>query len=331
MAEFISTFTTGFQEVIRDNLPRKLKGCKIIGIYDGLVHYSYNGNSRDLQNIVYLNNTFFVLTVVRGNNLTFSDIMHAVATETKYYLVNKGSCRVRFVKENQFVHVDKKLMNQAEQLIINNSKLKISPLNPTTEIWYSLRREGFGFCGQLISKRAFTEKNLNQGELRPEIANLICCFSDISDKDVVCDPFCGYGAIPNQIVNNFRFNKLIIGDTDKNKIAIVKTKKGIINNKNVSVFVQDALVMDKVLDKSVDVIITDPPWGFYEKIDDINVFYENMFVSFRRVLKDGGRAIVLSARKQELENAAHKTGFNLQSSVHTLVNGKKASVYKFLI
>ena len=330
MAEFISTFTTGFQDIVRDDLPKRIRGCKILEIYDGLVYYSFNGNSRDLSKIVYFNNTFFVLKTIKNKNANFTDIITAIATDTKYYLVNKGTFRVRFMKENQFTHVDAKVMNKAEQIVINNSKLKINRLSPTTEIWYSIRRDGFGFCGQLISKREFTEKNLNQGELRPEIAYLICCFANIEQNDTVLDLFCGYGAIPVQVASKFRFKKLIASDIDKNKIAFVRARKHIANNKNIDVLVQDALIMDKIPDKSVDVIITDPPWGFYEKIDNIQNFYEKMFVSVRRIIKDKGKLIILSARKQELESAAQKTRFHLDSVINTLVNGKKASVYKFI-
>ena len=60
MAEFISTFTTGFSSVVEQNLPRMIKGVKLLHIFDGLVHYKFDGNSRDLEKVIYFNNTFFV-------------------------------------------------------------------------------------------------------------------------------------------------------------------------------------------------------------------------------------------------------------------------------
>ena len=331
MAEFISSFTTGFQKVVYNNLPLQVRGVKIIDIYDGLVYYSFNGNSRELAKIPYFNNTFFVLKMLKSPNLKFQDLIAAVANDTKYYLINKGTCRIRFVRENQFTHVDGKILNRAEQIVLNNSKLKINRLNPTTEIWYSLRREGFGFCGQLISKRAATEKNLAKGELRPEVAYLVCCMADIGATDVVMDPFCGHGALPVQIATGFRFSKLVASDIDKELVKLVAGRKPLANNENINVFVQDGLVLDKIPDSSVDVIITDPPWGFYEKIDDITDFYKKMFSAMRRVLKPDGRLVILSARKAELESAAKTEKFVIDDVVNTLVNGKKASVYKFSI
>ena len=338
MAEFISSFITGFQDVVAADLPVRLKGVKILGVYDGLIHYSYAGDSRELEKIIYFNNTFFVLKMMKGKGVTFPAMVGAVASEKKYYMISKGTFRVRFSQENQFAKVDKSLVRKAEEAVLANSKLKIDRVSPSTEIWYSVRREGFGFCGQLISKREFTEKNLNKGELRPEIAYLICCFAELSGTgmEVVYDPFCGYGSIPIQMAKKFRFARLLASDIDADKIAMVGAKKQLNGKENIEVFEQDALAFgsrgeknDRIAEKSVDVVITDPPWGFYEDIGDINDFYKMMFESFRHILKDNGKLVILSARKEELEAAAAVAGFHIQKSLHTLVNGKKASLYEF--
>lgn len=327
MAEFISTFITGFQDVVAKNLAENLSGCKILGIFDGLVHYSYSGDSRNLGKIVYLSNTFFVLKTVRGKGAGIPALVAAVASEKKYYLINKGTFRVRFMQENQFVRVDKSLARRAEETVLANSRLRIDRVSPDTEIWYSVRREGFAFCGQLIFRREFTEKNLSKGELRPEIASLLCCFADINADDVIYDPFCGFGSIPVQIAKGFRFKRLLASDIDSAKVELVSSKKPLAANACAEIFVQDALCMERVDSKSVDAIITDPPWGFYEDIGDMNVFYGRMFASFARILKSGGKAVILSARTQELEKSAASEGFVIERSLRTLVNGKKASVY----
>ena len=85
--------------------------------------------------------------------------------------------------------------------------------------------------------------------------------------------------------------------------------------------------LNNIEDKSISLVITDPPWGYYEDIGDINDFYNRMFRSFDRVLKTNGRMVILSARKEELEQTALANGFKIKNSLHTLVNGKKAGVY----
>lgn len=328
MAEFISSFITGFQHVVEKNLPQLLAGVKILHVFDGLIHYQYAGDSHNLDKIIYFNNTFFVLKTMKGKGLNFPSLVGAVSSEKKYYLINKGTFRVRFQNENQFVKVDKNISKKAEETVLHNSKLHLDRLSPTTEIWYSIRREGFAFCGQLISKREFTEKNLNKGELRPEIAYLICCYADLKQDDVVAEPFCGYGSIPVQLIKKFRFQKLFVSDIDKEKISINMQKKQLKDNPQIELSVNDAFVLPQIIDRSVDVVITDPPWGYFEQIDDIGEFYKKMFTSFKRILKENGRMIILSARKDEIEKAALEMNVQILSSLHTLVNGKKASLYK---
>lgn len=330
MAEFVSTFTTGFKKVVEKNLPEIVSGCKILNIYDGIVHYKFNGNSHDLEKVVYFNNTFFVIKSWCNFSGNFSTMVNDFCSENKYLLISKGSFRTRFVRENQFEKIDKKLVIKVEENVLKRSKLKIDRVSPSTEIWFDIRREGFAFCGQLISKREFTEKNLNKGELRPELAYLMCCFAELKENDVIAEPFCGYGSIPIQLAKKFRFLHLYVSDIDEEKITALKEKKYFKQNDFVSVEVQDAFSLKQIKDNSVDVIISDPPWGYFEDVGDIALFYDKMFSSFKRILKNDGKMIILSARKDELEYAAEKNNYKIIERVDTLVNGKKACVYMII-
>ena len=179
----------------------------------------------------------------------------------------------------------------------------------------------------MISKREFTEKNLNKGELRPEIAYLICCFAGLKNDDVIAEPFCGYGSIPVQLAKKFRFSKLFVSDIDEEKINMVSQKKQLKDNENIVVKVCDAMKLDYIADKSLDVVISDPPWGFFEEIGDISLFYENMLKSLLEKIKDEGKIIILSARKEEFEAVCKQMNLQIVKTLHTLVNGKKASLY----
>ena len=329
MAEFISSFITGFQDVVQKDLTARFPKIKILNLFDGLIHYRFDGDSRELEKIIYFNNTFFVLKTMKGKGLSFPSLVGAVTSSKNYFLVNKGSFRVRFVQENQFVKVDKNLTRRAEDYVLANSKLKLDRLSPTNEVWFSIRREGFAFCGELISKREFTEKNLNKGELRPEIAYLICSFAEVQAEDTILEPFCGYGSIPTQLTKKFRFKKLFISDIENERVVLTKERKQIAQAPEglIDCRAADAMKISHIEDKSISLVITDPPWGFYEDIGDINDFYTNMFKSLDRVLTFDGRLVILSARKEELEQTATASGFKIKNSLHTLVNGKKAGLY----
>ena len=355
MAEFVSTFITGFQDVVKTDLEQRFTNIKILNLYDGLVYYKFDGDSHQLEKINYFNNTFFVLKTMKGKGLNFPSLIGAVCSSKSYFLVNKGSFRVRFQNENQFAKVDKNLTRRVEEFVLRNSKLKLDRLSPTNEIWFCIRREGFAFCGELISHREFTEKNLNKGELRPEIAYLICCYAGVKEEPVVLEPFCGYGSIPVQLAKRFKCSKIYVSDIDEPKIELLRKKFNLVpepveglNQQQVLRQAQepqraqepqgaqepmvdlrqaDAFELAHIPDNSIDMIITDPPWGLWENIPDIQDFYNKMFVSFRRVLKSQGTMTILSARTKELEAAAIAQGVTIQKSLHTLVNGKKATVY----
>lgn len=324
--EFIATFTTGFGEYIQKQLGKDLKGIRVIGLYDGLIHFAYNGDSSNLKKRIYFNNLFYVLKVFRGKQISFEQMVNTVCQSREILPVTRGSFRIRFSRENQFARVDRRTAAKAEDHILKESGLKMNRVSPSTEIWYMIRREGIGFYGQLLERRRTTEKGLHKGELRPEFASLMCLCADISETDIVCDPFCGYGAIPRQLVKNFSPERVLASDLDGAKTEALKEKMSGRKNK-IMCFAANILNLSLVENESVDRIVTDPPWGYYEEIEDIGQFYCDMLAVFRRILKADGRAVVLSARKQEFISACARSDFIVEKQIDTLVNGKKAAVF----
>ena len=169
----------------------------------------------------------------------------------------------------------------------------------------------------------------------------MCCFAGIKKDDVILEPFCGYGAIPVQLAKRFPCKKIYVSDIDEEKVKALQEKKALrqaqgphtaqgpqtSQGPEVDLRQADAFELTHIQDNSIDAIVTDPPWGLWENIPDIQDFYNKMFASFKRVLKQDGKMIILSARTKELESAATTSGVKINSSLHTLVNGKKATLY----
>lgn len=324
MAAFISTFTTGFGGVLRERLPELLPGVRIREVYDGLVYYEYDGDYRELREILFFNNTFSVLRAFGKGQLTFPQMVSAAAGKKHRFLLDTGTYRVRFSDKNQFAKVEKQLALKAEKAVSSNSHLKLDRLSPQCEVWYLIRKEGVGFYCQLLHKRETTEKNLNQGELRPEFAYLMCSSVPITPDDTVYDPCCGYGALIKQVSRAFPCRELLASDLDPAKVeALRQGWKG----PKARLFCADATALSQVPSGSIDVLLTDPPWGYYEEIEDIGAFYSALLSEFRRILAEGGRAAILSARKEEFRQAAEAAGLPIREEIHTLVNGKKACVF----
>lgn len=326
MGIFISTFTTGFGGVIKKQLESDLPGAKVLNIYDGLVKYRFEGNYRAIEKLIYLNNSFYVLAEYKGKNPSFPEMVKQMSRKKCRFLNGNESCRVRFCRENQFQKVENAILRQAEKHILQNSRLRIDRVKPQTEIWYIIRSEGIGFCGQLLSKRAATEKTLNKGELRPEFACLMCLCAQPGRRSTVCDPFCGYGAIPKQLLRHFKAGKVIATDIDKEKIRRLGREEWT-KHPSLELGTADATALTGLADNSVDAVITDPPWGFYENIENIRDFYVDVLGELSRITKKNGTITVLSARKEEFAEACRQCPVKIIKKTDTLVNGKKAAVF----
>ena len=324
MGTYISTFPTGFAGLIPTALQKLLPGAQVVQVYDGLVHYRYGGKPGDLGKVFLFHNTFLVLREFQGP-ASQMDSMVRSAAGIKSLPPSRGSFRVRYSVKNQFVAVPKERTRQLEGKIAALTHAKVDRVSPDTEYWFLQRSEGVGFFCRLLGRRQATERDLHPGELRPELAYLMASLAKLGRDSVVLDPFAGYGAIPKQVLGYFPYAMVLVSDLDRDRAVDLRASLG--GKRGVSVAQRDALTLEGIPGATVDAIITDPPWGYYEEIEDIQVFYRGMFASFRRVLKPRGQVVLLSARKREAEAAAQEMGFPLRQRYDTLVNGKKAAVY----
>lgn len=326
MREYISTFPTGFSQLIPRALKRLLPGAQVLQVYDGLVHYRYGGREGDLGKVFLFHNTFLVIRSFAGPACELDRMIRATSS-LKSLPECRGTFRVRYSVKNQFVAVPKDKTRQLEGKIAALTHSRVDRVSPATEYWFLQRSEGVGFFCRLLGKRQATEKNLHPGELRPELAYLMGLLAGLGRGSVVMDPFAGYGGIPKQLLRYFPHALLYVSDLDPDRAQDLQKSFG--QQKGVKAARRDALKLDDIPAATVDAIVTDPPWGYYEEMGDIPAFYRQMFQAFRRVLKERGRLVLLSARKQEAEAAAAEQGFLLEQRYDTLVNGKKAAVYVF--
>lgn len=340
MNTYLSTFISGLQKPVEQLLKDNLGVLKIHLLLDGLVVYQSNENVRKIQKLRFLNNTFLVLKkfdkLPRAEK-AFKYMLKSVSglnldVTLKNFLPNAKTFRIITSDENEFVSVDKRLLAQVEKKIIGlrGMKLKVNPHRPQVEFWFLRRSENVGFFLLRLTKN-ITNKKLHPGELRPELAYILCSLSEPDKSDIFLDPFAGYGSIPLERAKNFPYDLIFAGDNDRKfkqfireKIKTKKAKKTIIPK------VQDALDMQSFEDSFITKIVTDTPWGLFENIKDIASFYSSMMNEFLRVLKSGGIVVLLTARKDEFESilSSHKNSIELQEKYDILVSGKKSAIYK---
>ena len=167
----------------------------------------------------------------------------------------------------------------------------------------------------------------NAGQLRPELACLLCLDCELDKNTVVCDPFAGYGSIPLHIQQSRKFARMYVNDSDANLVGrLRKTSLG--RAPGVVITCADAIAgLGHIADASVDYIITDPPWGFEGNYGDIKDFYHSALSGLKRIMKANGRMVLLTGRPDEMAAAAKRNAMRVISRNNILVNGKKASVF----
>ncbi|MDD4289823.1 MAG: methyltransferase domain-containing protein [Patescibacteria group bacterium] len=338
---YISTFITGFQSVIADNLPRVVNIFSIDLLLDGLIMYQSNEEIKSIKRINFINNSFIVLKFFKdiGSLNTDSIIKNIILDKSIDYNIpelknNRSSFRIIVSSENQLISVNKKLLNDLEIKITKNTKLRINKLKPDLEFWISIRSEGCAFFGLRFTKNPNQEKYLAKGELRPELASILCLLSEPNSDDIFLDPFCGYGSIPIQRIYISKYKTILSYDINNELINNLKSKiKNIQKSKNIKNFFvhnTDALNMKFLSDNYIDKIVTDPPWGFFEKIDNLDLFYSKMLKEFHRVVKNNGIMVLLVANSGTFDKVLeeYKSLFNVENKYTTLVSGKKTVIYK---
>jgi len=342
--KFYAAFIPGLQTLIADVIKERLPDVKIHKLLDGAVLFE-TAADYDKLNFFCFNNIFAVISVMEHAD---NDVKPKIALEKHIKSAVKDNAanevisnnnkkfhtfRIVASAENVPAAIDEKIRAEAESYISRFSGLKVNRSLPDTEFWFLFRSEkdqaNFSVFMKRLTIRPSWEKTLHKGELPPPLAWTLCRLMKLVHSDTVLDPFCGYGSIPDTALKHFHINKFIA--CDNNKEAVLYTKKRF-NKRKKEDFVfyeSDFSALPSIIaEKSIDAIVTDPPWGEYKEINK-SAFYKEMFDVFYKLLKDGGRVVLLCANNDDFLNEAPES-FKLENKIPILLSGKKAVIYQFL-
>ncbi|MDP2631840.1 MAG: methyltransferase [Candidatus Uhrbacteria bacterium] len=340
---YFSTFISGFQDIVKSLIGQMLKDVEIVNIFDGIVLYKTSATPETIRTIKIFNNSFMLLAryqipvdktpdyLVKQFLGSSKDIGGVTQSE-----IDKGrykTFRVVSSHRNQLYSTDRVLLKKVEEKIMQCTNISVDRLNPDVEFWFLTRSEGTGLFGMRITKHKSYDKVLQRGELRPELANLMCWLSEPSSDDVFLDPFCGYGSIPFERSSIAGYRKIMASDTDREKLRIVTTKlQSTVDRSKAVVSADDFFKISVSKDLAINKIVTDPPWGEYEKMSVETVkFYEEFLGKCSELLTSGGILVFISSCKLEVDEALRKLPpkLVLEQSYDILVSGKKARIYRF--
>ncbi|MFW5998942.1 MAG: RsmD family RNA methyltransferase [Halanaerobiaceae bacterium] len=341
--KYLSTCISGLQEPAGLILKQNIPDVNISNIKDGLILYETEVKPVKISNLTFLNNSYLVFK--KFENTKNKNINHLLKSLLKNWnwnnlkkitqlQVSNNSFRLVASRENELISLDNKLKKQLERKISSITKLKVDRGNPDFEFWILKRRDNTCFFMLRITYPTKKEKQIHKGELRPELAHIMCFLSEPEIGDILLDPFAGYGAIPLAGALSFPFEKIYAVDKDKQKIRnlqqrLKKQKKSV--SSKIYPQIGNAHKLNNLDSNSIDKIVTDPPWGLYENLPmNISKFYFLMLIQFLKKLKENGIIILLTARKKEFDLivSRFKKKLQLMDRYDILVSGKKASIYK---
>lgn len=340
MPVYYSTFASGLQEPVSQALRLALGDARIELVLDGLIVYATAKPIQKIRQLRFLNNTFLLLGQFSppqaGGGHDFLAWMMAQVLRNPDAIalpaeVLQGArfYRITASRKNQTTPIERDLLARLERLFNAKLGLRVHRTLPDVEVWFLERSEGVGFVGLRLSRRATTEKDLQRGELKPELTSILCLLSEPDKKDVFLDPFAGSGAIPLERARGFAARQILAGDADRDAVRALRRRAAQANAKIV-VEEMDAVSLRGLADGAVDKIVTDPPWGLFEAQNPpaLAVLYARMLREFERVLRPGGLAVILMGQKELFEGAISQTGFEQLNKYDILVSGKKAAIYK---
>ncbi len=335
MQNYFSTFIPGTGQIIERALHETFPDVIVRQLDDGLVVYATDATPGDIKQLRIFNNSFILAKSFEklGNNpiktMANQAIMDRalIRTLSEYTNHKPRSVRVMFYEENEGVNIPAPIREKVEEYIAKDRNLRIYRRDAHVEVWFLTRADGSGFIGVRLTSFPTSERNLEKGQLKPQLAHMLCMLSEPTVFDTVLDPFAGFGSIPFERTY-FKYKENIASDFEPSIVQNL-TEKAKKQNKKITVIQQDAGSLKQTQDSSIDKIITDPPWGIYEKHIDINVLYEQFLIQANRVLKLNGIMVILTAQKETLEKLiSQHAEFTLVEKHDVLVSGKKAGIYK---
>lgn len=331
MYSYASTFISGFSEVIEDLVSQQSSKIQLTNTLDGLIFYNSVSKITPETQFPFFNNTFFLLNQTKITSATTTasivkQLFTNVSVVKKVRNIYAGKTfRIIISRENQLTSINKEIIRKIEHKIGFVAGLKVDPVKADYELWVMIRSEGVAMLGLRLPH---PHKEYAKGELRTELAYLLCALSNPQPKDVFLDPFAGHGSIPAARATHFPYAKIITSDKDKEMVQ--KTRKRLIGKSQTEARHMEAMHLTAIENDTITKIVTDVPWGFFSREGaDYVLFYGKMLKEFLRVLKPDGTMVILTGRKEEFEHAISllPNQLLLQRQYNILVSGKKAGAY----
>jgi len=327
---YLIQFVAGTQELVRASLAGALKGFRVIHADDSSLLFDATTQITTHAQVPFANNAFVVLASTPRRELGRSvRDLAAQANRATFPPVprNQRGFRVMVHVDGKLTPVDRGGKVALERAISSRIRLPVEARGSGQEYWVIGRKnlKTLLLCARLPKPK---RPDRQAGSLSPELAAMLVAAARIRKGETLLDPFGGSGALTEAAIES-PAGALLYSDTDL-KTYLPGMPRQLKTNRQVKLLDEDAVDLPSVSSRSVDVIVTDPPWGEFAGVGESYAdFATRIAGSFDRVLdRDTGRFVVLIARRQSaiFAGALRQRGFAITETIGILVNGHPADV-----
>lgn len=164
------------------------------------------------------------------------------------------------------------------------------------------------------------------GSLRPSVAAALAWLSKPAADDVFLDPMCGVGTVLIERAHMGRYAMLLGGDSAPAMLEAARENIGP-RYKPIELRRWDAAALPLEA-RSVSAIATNLPWGIKHGSHGENRrLYPRIIAEFRRVLRDDGRVVMLTAETRLMRHLWSDGLIKPSKVLHVSVLGVPAAVY----
>jgi 23S rRNA G2445 N2-methylase RlmL len=209
--------------------------------------------------------------------------------------------------------------------------------NAAVEIWLTIHGAR-AVCGLRLSDRTMRHRTYKMehipASLRPTVAAAMIRLADVKPQHMILDPLCGAGTILAELLEFARAafpswagsekNQLQVCGGDIDPVALRAAGANLRRLGRVKLARWDAGLLP-LESQSVDRLISNPPFGQQlGKPEEILSLYHRLLLEFERVLKAGGRAVLLVSDFLALKQAAEVVGWKPLTHLRVRVLGQPA-------
>ncbi len=314
VVKYYVTTVPGLEKISWSEISSKLNGVKLLSETDGRLFLSYSGSFIELINLRTINDIYIFIGSIPGltrSRNSLGEIFRRVGSFNldtglrihKEAHGGKGKKSITFkvvstmTGKHNFRRID--AQKSVELSLMRRYGWKLNLEYPTLEFRMDLEEDNFLFGLRLTDERMQRkEYKLSHvpASLQPSVAHCMSLLSEPNPLDIFVDPMCGAGTIVIERALAGPYKYIIGGDKSIESINSAKINVGA-SKENIHLVLWDALNIP-LSDHIIDKVVCNMPFGKQtgDNIDN-KPFYSNFFKEIKRIIKQGGKAVLLTQER----------------------------------